>query len=89
MVEGFLERIALCQPVGEAQHDVKGSPVLVGQFVAVPEQQATGTLEVAALTVAQLLLHALADVVHGLRAEADDMEAVNDDLRVACANSRR
>ena len=60
----------------------RASPVLVGRFVAVPEQQATGALEVAALTVGQLFLYTFADAIHGLRAEAGDMKTVNDDLRV-------
>lgn len=82
VVEGFLQRVALRQLIGEVQHDVKGSLVLVGQSVAVLEQQPTGALEIAALIGGQQLLHVSADALHGLRAESDDMKAVDDDLRV-------
>ena len=37
MVEGFLQCVALHQLIREAQHNIKGSSVLVGQFVAVIE----------------------------------------------------
>ena len=81
-VECFLQRVALRQLIGEAQHDVKGIPVLVGQSVAMCKKQPAGAFEIAALIGGQLLLHTFANVVHGLRAEAHDVEAVNDDLRI-------
>ena len=37
MVEGLLQCVALHQLIREAQHNIKGSSVLVGQFVAVIE----------------------------------------------------
>ena len=89
VVEGLLQRIGLQKPVRETQHHINSSPVLFGQLVAVLEQQPSRALEVAALIRWQLFLNAFANIVHGQRAEADDVEAVNDDLRVACANSRR
>lgn len=82
MVERFLECICLQEPVGEAEHDVHGGAILIGKSDPVFEQQPPGTFEVAALIGRQLLLHASTDVVHGLRAKANHMEAVNDDLCV-------
>ena len=82
VIEGFLQRVALQKPFEEAEHHVKGGLVLISQLVAVCKQQSTGALEVAALISRQLLLHALANVVHGLCAEAHNVEAVDDDLRV-------
>ena len=82
MVEGLLQRIGLQKPVRETQHHINSSPVLFGQLVAVLEQQPSRALEVAALIRWLLFLNAFANIVHGQRAEADDVEAVNDDLRV-------
>ena len=82
MIEGFLQRVALQKPFREAEHHVKGGLVHIGQLVAVCKQQSTGALEVAALISRQLFLHAFANVVHGLCAEAHNAEAVDDDFRV-------
>ena len=48
-VEGFLQRVALRQLVGEAEHNIKGGLFPVGQFIAAPEQQPAGEIEAAAL----------------------------------------
>ena len=46
VVEGFLEGVGLQKPVREAEHDVHSGAILIGETVAMGEQQPPRSLEI-------------------------------------------
>ena len=67
VVEGFLEGVGLQKPVREAEHDVHSGAILIGETLAMGEQQPPRSLEIPPLFLRKGRLEGAPGVLHGLR----------------------
>ena len=57
--ESLLERVSLCEPVGETKHDIESEAIVFGELLAMRQQEVAGALEIFLLGVGQMFCTSL------------------------------